>query len=87
MARIVGVHHPGVRRTLVDEAIARFYWLRDLPDLRKKPSTSELIDWIGALVKGGVDPGSLTDRVPYLGTLLKKEQDLETLRSSSGRRR
>ncbi|MCA9545285.1 MAG: MoxR family ATPase, partial [Myxococcales bacterium] len=79
MARIVKVHHPLVRASLVDEAIARFYWLRSLPDLRKRPSTSELIDWIGALERGGLDLETITDRVPYLGTLLKKEQDLETL--------
>jgi MoxR-like ATPase len=78
MGRIVRVHHPSVRQALVDEAIARFYWLRTLPDLRKKPSTSELIDWIGALVRGGLDPEDLTERVPFLGSLLKKEQDLET---------
>ncbi|MEZ4468608.1 MAG: MoxR family ATPase [bacterium] len=77
MGRIVRVHHPQVRQTLIDEAIARFYWLRGLPELRKKPSTSELIDWIAALVRGGLDPEDLTDRVPFLGSLLKKEQDLE----------
>ncbi len=87
MARIVAVHHPSVRQTLVDEAIARFYWLRDLPDLRKKPSTSELVDWIGALVAGGLDPDTLTERLPYLGALLKKEQDLDTYRRFKARRR
>lgn len=80
MARIVKVHHPMVQHTLVEEAMARFFWLRSLNDLRKKPSTSELIDWIGALVKGGVDLETITDRVPYLGTLIKKEQDLEALK-------
>lgn len=86
MARIVRVHHPNVREALVQEAIARFYWLRNLPDLRKAPSTSELIDWIGALVKGGVKESELADRVPYLGTLIKKEQDLETLARFQKRR-
>lgn len=87
MARIVRVHHPAVRETLIQEAIARFYWLRTLPDMRKRPSTSELIDWIGALVKGGVDAEHLAARVPYLGTLIKKEQDLETLARFEARRR
>ncbi len=87
MGRIVKVHHPTVRQTLVDEAIARFYWLRDLPDLRKKPSTSELVDWIGALVKGGLDEEVLTERLPYLGALLKKEQDLETYKRFKARGR
>ncbi len=80
MARIVAVHHPHVRQTLLDEALARFYWLRTLPELRKRPSTSELIDWIGALVKGGIAEDELTARVPFLGTLIKKEQDLDAVR-------
>ena len=84
MARIVKVHHPAVPSALVDEAIARFYWLRELPELRKRPSTSELIDWIGALIRGGIDEESLTDRVPYLGTLIKKEQDLEAVARREG---
>lgn len=79
MARIVAVHHPNVRRALIDEAIARFYWLRSLPELRKRPSTSELIDWIGALVKGGVSEEELADRIPFLGALIKKEQDVDAV--------
>jgi MoxR-like ATPase len=79
MARIVRVHHPTVRQTLLDEALARFYWLRTLPELRKKPSTSELIDWLGALLRGGLDEETLAARIPYLGTLLKKEQDVEAV--------
>ncbi|MCK6573908.1 MoxR family ATPase [Myxococcota bacterium] len=79
MARIVRVHHPLVRQSLLDEALARFYWLRTLPELRKKPSTSELIDWLGALLRGGLDEETLAARIPYLGTLLKKEQDVEAV--------
>ncbi|MEE2758066.1 MAG: MoxR family ATPase [Myxococcota bacterium] len=86
MADIVRVHHPKVKQTLIDEAIARFYWLRNIPDLRKAPSTSELIDWISALIKGGVTEDELAHRVPFLGTLLKKEQDLDTLERFKNRR-
>ena len=86
MGQIVRVHHPNVRQTLIDEAIARFYWLRNVPDLRKAPSTSELIDWIGALNKGGISEERIADRIPYLGTLLKKEQDLDTLERFKKRR-
>ena len=86
MGQIVRVHHPDVRQTLIDEAIARFYWLRNVPDLRKAPSTSELIDWIGALNKGGISEERIADRIPYLGTLLKKEQDLDTLERFKKRR-
>lgn len=84
MARIVRVHHPDVRRTLLEEALARFYWLRQLPDLRKRPSTSELIDWLGALIRGGISEDEISERVPYLGTLIKKEQDLEVVRRRGG---
>ncbi|MSP72780.1 MAG: MoxR family ATPase [Myxococcales bacterium] len=79
MARIVKVHHPKVRQVLLDEAMARFYWLRNLPELRKRPSTSELIDWLGALIRGGLDESELSARIPFLGTLLKKEQDLDSV--------
>ncbi len=77
MRRIVDVHHPDIEDELVARAIERFYWLRDRPEVRKQPSTSELIDWIGALARAGVDPERLEDELPFLGTLLKKEQDLE----------
>lgn len=75
MAQIVKVHHPDVRQALVDEAIARFYFVRSMDGLRKPPSTSELIDWIGALVKGGVSEEELTNTLPFRGALVKKEQD------------
>lgn len=91
MAEIVQVHHPDVERILVEEAIARFYWLRDLPELRKPPATSELVDWISALVRGGISVESITDRIPYLGALIKKERDLKAtqraLKSYASRRR
>ena len=87
MAEIVNVHHPHVEQMLIDEAIAKFYWIRDLHDLRKPPSTSELVDWIGALTRGGVDLDAITSRVPYLGTLLKKERDLETFSRANKRKR
>lgn len=75
MGQIVKVHHPDVRQALVDEAIARFYFVRSMDGLRKPPSTSELIDWIGALVKGGVSEEELTNTLPFRGALVKKEQD------------
>jgi hypothetical protein len=54
-----------------------FYNLRGVPRLRKRPSTSELIDWIGALRKSGVDLKKIGGGIPFLGTLLKTEQDVE----------
>ncbi len=77
MEDIVEVHHPDIEDELIRQALEKFYWLREQPEVRKKPSTSELIDWIGALERAGVDRSRLEDEMPFLGTLLKKEEDLE----------
>ena len=87
MARIVRVHHPDVEETLVELCLDTFYGLRDVPRLRKRPSTSELVDWISALRRAGVDPSRLTNEIPMLGALLKKEQDVELVAQMGGRRR
>ncbi len=79
MQRIVRVHHPDVADKVLDQAIEVFYGLRATPRLRKRPSTSELIDWICALKKAGVDLGKVGGGIPFLGTLLKTEQDVETV--------
>lgn len=76
MKRIVGVHHPQLDETLAKQAIQIFYELRSLQRLRKRPSTSELIDWIGALKAAGISPRDLERELPFIGALLKKEQDL-----------
>ncbi|MBM4290329.1 MAG: MoxR family ATPase [Deltaproteobacteria bacterium] len=76
MREIVRVHHPDLEGRLVSEAVTRFYWLRGLSGLRKPPSTSELVDWLSALSRGGVPAEEVAARVPFLGALLKKEQDL-----------
>jgi MoxR-like ATPase len=79
MRRIVAVHHPTLDRELVDQAVVTFYRLRELPKLRKRPSTSELIDWISVLKAAGIGKERFVKELPYLGVLLKKEQDVETL--------
>ena len=79
MRRIVAVHHPNLDRELVDQAVVTFYRLRELPKIRKRPSTSELIDWISVLRSAGVGAERFVRELPYLGVLLKKEQDVETL--------
>lgn len=76
MRDIVNVHHPKLAEELVDQAIATFYQIRDMRRLRKRPSTSELIDWISALKASGIKSVKLDKDLPFLGTLLKKEQDL-----------
>lgn len=56
-----------------------FYMLREVPHLQKRPSTSELIDWLQALVVGGIKPDKIKEDLPFLGVLLKKNEDLDTL--------
>ncbi len=80
MSRIVRVHHPDVEDHVLAGALDAFYALRAVDGLRKRPSTSELIDWIAALRHAGIDPAKmLGSGLPFLGTLLKKEQDFETV--------
>jgi MoxR-like ATPase len=77
MTQIVKVHHPDVSDRVLDNALEMFFSLRATPRLRKKPSTSELIDWICALKKAGVDLSKVGHGIPFLGTLLKTESDVE----------
>lgn len=79
MRRIVGVHFPTLAEKLLKEVLKRFYWLRQIEGFRKKPSTSELLDWIQALVAGGMDPNQVAKELPFAGALIKKEQDMEVL--------
>ena len=79
MKRIVRVHHPRIDQELVDQAVVKFYELRELPRLRKRPSTSELVDWIAVLEKAGIGKERFVRELPFLGVLLKKEQDVELL--------
>ena len=89
MERIVHVHVPQLDKRLLDLAIQAFYWLRDVPGLQKKPSTSELIDWVQALARSGVDPKEIAARLPFMGVLLKKDHDVDIANRAlaSGRRR
>jgi MoxR-like ATPase len=82
MQRIVEVHFPGVKKRLVSEALTTFYRMREVPGLKKKPSTSELLDWLKLLLSEDIDPETLREKnpgklVPPLhGALLKNEQDV-----------
>jgi MoxR-like ATPase len=77
MRKIVRVHHPGLDDKLVDQAVVAFYELRQLPRLRKKPSTSELFDWLAVLARSATGAERLKRELPlpFAGVLLKKEQD------------
>ncbi len=85
MRSIVAVHHPALPDKLAQQCIARFYQLRKVPSLRKPPSTSELVDWIGALLAGGVQESTLRRELPFLGTLVKHEEDLAKVQRASAR--
>jgi len=82
MTEIVAVHHPDLKRALLKEALEAFYKLRDVPGLKKKPSTSELLDWIKLLVAEDIPLEVLRDAdeksaiPPLYGALLKNEQDV-----------
>ncbi|MCL5982004.1 MAG: MoxR family ATPase [Firmicutes bacterium] len=79
MQRIVRVHHPDLQQKLLEEAMAAFYWIRGIAGLQKKPSTSELLDWVQALVVGGISPEKIGKELPFLGVLIKKDQDFNAL--------
>ncbi len=79
MQEIVRVHHPDITDKVLDNALEVFFGLRSTPRLRKKPSTSELVDWICALKKANVDLSRVSGGIPFLGTLLKTEQDIELM--------
>ena len=79
MEAILRVHFGNLDEKLVKQALAAFYWLRELRGIEKKPSTSELVDWLRALVAGGVAPERIEREIPFAGVLLKKDKDLQTL--------
>jgi MoxR-like ATPase len=82
MEEIVNVHFPDLKKNLLSEALSAFFNLRDVPGLKKKPSTSELIDWLKLLVAEDIPPEALHNKdgkasiPPLYGALLKNEQDI-----------
>jgi MoxR-like ATPase len=82
MLRIIDVHYPDIQKALVREALNVFYELREVPGLKKKPSTSELLDWLKLLMVEDISPDALRARdpgkiiPPLHGALLKSEQDV-----------
>ena len=82
MEEIVRVHYPDIDERLLAQVLEAFYKIRQLPQIKKKPSTSEIIDWIQALQHGGTDVSRIVKEVPYLGVLLKKNEDIDMLRRS-----
>ncbi len=85
MYEIVNVHYPDMEANLLSQAMSAFYWIRSLPDIQKKPSTSELLDWLQAMVLGGIDPERVAQDFPFIGTLLKKNQDIDAFKLNKRR--
>ncbi|MFI4933105.1 MAG: AAA family ATPase [Caulobacterales bacterium] len=83
MRQIIEVHYPGIKQKLVAEALRIFYDMRKVPGLKKKPSTSELLDWLKLLMVEDIDENALRERdptkliPPLHGALLKNEQDVQ----------
>jgi hypothetical protein len=76
MTEIVRVHHPSLDQDLLDAALDRFFAFRKTQGLRKRPSTSELVDWLTVLVHAGLDPETIRTENPFLGVIFKQESDL-----------
>ena len=85
MEQIIKVHFDNLEETLLQNVLETFYWIRDLSSINKKPSTSEVIDWIQALEIGGIDPEKIKTEIPFAGVLLKKNEDLDALERSRRR--
>ena len=83
MSKIIEVHHPNIKQTLLTQALEVFFELREVSGLKKKPSTSKLIDWLKLLIADDVSQQTLlnkeTDIIPLFGALLKNEQDVSLL--------
>ena len=79
MRRIVLAHYPDIEERLLQSALAAFYDVREIRGLHKKPSTSELLDWIRALRYSGIEESRIEKEIPFAGVLLKKNEDLDLL--------
>ena len=82
MEEIVKVHFPDVEENLLRNAMEVFYNIRSIRDIRKKPSTSELIDWVNALQLGGISADRIRRELPFVGVVVKKDEDLELVRQT-----
>ena len=79
MEEIVNVHFPNLDTAMLKQVMEAFYWIRGLSAIQKKPSTSEVLDWIQALQLGGISEQKIKSEIPFAGVLLKKNEDLDTL--------
>lgn len=82
MSEIVHAHFENLEENILKNVLDAFYWVRSVRDVRKKPSTSELIDWIRALLISGIATDHLKEELPFLGVLLKKDEDLDAVKKA-----
>ncbi len=85
MKEIIKVHYPDLDKNIIDQTIAAFYYVRSLKDIQKKPSTSEIIDWIQALTISGIPVERITKEIPFAGVILKKNEDIDALEMAKKR--
>ena len=79
MEEIVKVHFGNIEEKLLTQAMEAFYWIRDMKEIQKKPSTSELLDWLQALMISGISIDKIKSEIPFAGVLLKKNQDIDAM--------
>ena len=79
MKDIIKVHFPEIESNILHQVITAFYYVRGLREIQKKPSTSEIIDWIQALTISGIPVERITKEIPFAGVILKKNEDLDAL--------
>ena len=79
MEEIINVHFGNIDQKLCQKALEAFYEIRKMDEIQKKPSTSELLDWIQALMISGVDIENVSSEMPFVGVLLKKNQDIDVM--------
>lgn len=82
MEEIVRTHFDHVDENILQNAMDVFYEIRGMREVKKKPSTSELIDWINALMLGGIPYERIKSELPFIGTVIKKDEDLETVKKN-----
>ncbi|MPM81810.1 hypothetical protein SDC9_128867 [bioreactor metagenome] len=85
MKEIIKVHFGKIESRLLNQVLETFYLIRGIKNLQKKPSTSEVLDWIQALQIGGISPERIKEDLPFAGVLLKKNEDMDTLEAERKR--
>jgi len=85
MEEIIRVHFGKIESKLLNQVLETFYLIRSIKNLQKKPSTSEVLDWIQALQIGGISPERIKEEFPFAGVLLKKNEDMDALEAEKKR--